>query len=506
MEERVSNEECIGHIFGTSTVLCQCTYNKCSCVERLKIGSKIASEIRHEIFKRFGITTSCGIAWNKLLSKIVGSQNKPNQQTTIFPVSTRELMNGLPSLRKIPGIGSTTFKLLQENELHTTEDVLNVNHARLTTMFPDSPEMVMKIEQLCNGIDASAVKPSSDKPISIGLEDRFRSLMSKMEVEKKMKWLLNRLNKLLQEDGRLPRTIKVTTRDLLKDKALTISKTPTFHKESRQCKINSRLFGDIKNVSINSELKHDVVKIAMALLEKMIDFNSSFQLTLLGISVTDFVTSGKGIISYFKGKEKISTNCKPIKETEDSKELGRASSIDIANGDENCPIISANTLKRKPYCDSQSIPPKSPQSDESIKSDRLSVRNNCFNISKIENNIKKEIAKNCDPEVFLQLPESIQQELLDEDRNMTARTSQEEKLEQEQSSALATCSKLPSNSGKKCVILPSNWDSDVFNNLPEEVKSELLSRQMPSASESKNKKRPANRIENYFVKKICKRT
>ena len=194
-------EECTGCIFGSSTVPTDCPYNKCSCIERLKIGSKIASEIRDEIFEKFGITTSCGISWNKLLSKLVGSQNKPNKQTTIFPGSQRQLMLGLPSVKKIPGIGSTTFKILQQHELQTTEAILNVSQAKLTEIFSESPETGIKIKQLCEGIDESVVKSSNDRPLSIGLEDRFKPLVSKMDVENKMRWLLKRLVRLLQEDG-----------------------------------------------------------------------------------------------------------------------------------------------------------------------------------------------------------------------------------------------------------------------------------------------------------------
>ena len=41
----------------------------------------VAREIREKIFERLRITSSCGIASNKMLAKIVSELNKPNGQT-----------------------------------------------------------------------------------------------------------------------------------------------------------------------------------------------------------------------------------------------------------------------------------------------------------------------------------------------------------------------------------------------------------------------------------------
>ena len=79
-----------------------------------------------------------------------------------------------------------------------------------------------------------------------------------------MRWLLKRLVRLLQEDGRLPRTMKVTARELLKDKSMTfgVDEKIRFQKESRQCKINPSLFGDVKNMSVHLEVNENAEKIA----------------------------------------------------------------------------------------------------------------------------------------------------------------------------------------------------------------------------------------------------
>jgi len=68
----------------------------CGCDQRVKTGSGIASDMRKAIFEELGLTTCAGVSYNKVLAKIVGSQNKPNQQTTLFSWQTQHLINSLP--------------------------------------------------------------------------------------------------------------------------------------------------------------------------------------------------------------------------------------------------------------------------------------------------------------------------------------------------------------------------------------------------------------------------
>ena len=83
----------------------------------MTVGSILAEEIRKQILDKVGLTTSCGISHNKLLSKLAGSLHKPNQQTTMFPWNAAEFISSLPSARSIPGIGSSSFKILESKGL-----------------------------------------------------------------------------------------------------------------------------------------------------------------------------------------------------------------------------------------------------------------------------------------------------------------------------------------------------------------------------------------------------
>lgn len=67
----------------------------CGCDGRVKTGSRIADAMRREICEELGLTTCAGVSYNKTLAKIVGSQHKPNQQTTLFSWQAINLISSL---------------------------------------------------------------------------------------------------------------------------------------------------------------------------------------------------------------------------------------------------------------------------------------------------------------------------------------------------------------------------------------------------------------------------
>ena len=110
-----------GNVYGRAVKEgCHCQHD---CRSNLIVGSVVADEIRKLIFQTIGLTTSCGISYNKLLAKLAGAIHKPNQQTTLFPWNGREFVTSLTNARVIPGIGSSTFKLLESKGLSSVRDI-----------------------------------------------------------------------------------------------------------------------------------------------------------------------------------------------------------------------------------------------------------------------------------------------------------------------------------------------------------------------------------------------
>ena len=431
------------------------------------------------------------------MSKIVGSKNKPNKQTTLFPSNSKELLLKLDSFKKIPGVGSSAIKVLKENNLNVPKDVLDISYKEILQLFPDSPDTGIRVKKLCEGIDNSIVKDSNDKPLSIGLEDRFKCITTKIDVEKKMRWLLRRLNNLLIEDGRTPRTLKVSARDWLKDR---IQGNHKFHKESRQCKVNPQLFRAVTNEK-QLEPTDEIVTIVMGLVEKIIDLKNSFELTLLGVSVTDFVNIKRSISSFFidNGNDTVIEAHKPEisccgshgkdpindKHSQTNNHKGRfpdgtaARSMKLHSIEQNMSSITSSIGEIS-------------QTDTSRTPNAISQ----------SNDMQTNIPENWDTEVFLQLPKEIQKELLGTNDCNTGTA--ERKVSNIPVNATPT--KPPHTSLQAEVnrdILPCEWDTNVFYSLPPDVRKELLTKNVNHAV-PKSKKRAPNRIENYFTKKLSK--
>lgn len=79
---------------------------ECGCGERLLEGALIAEEIRKDLYDKLQIRCCAGISHNKLLAKLVGAVNKPNNQTILVASYDEEFMRSLDKLSKITGMFS----------------------------------------------------------------------------------------------------------------------------------------------------------------------------------------------------------------------------------------------------------------------------------------------------------------------------------------------------------------------------------------------------------------
>lgn len=274
LQKRCKESGIVGNVYGDMPSNCLC-----GCEERLSIGTQIAQDIRNSIKQEFKLTCSAGIAHNKLLAKIAGSINKPDKQTLVFPSCALELVANLKSFRNIPGIGNATANILKCININTIEDLQNCNIQTLNNAVGP-----LKAKFLCDvryGIDLSPVKPSG-RPLSIGLEDSCKSISVESEVKEKLLVLLQRLALLVKEDGRTPRTIKLTVRKFDKE-------TKTSIRETRQCNVAPYLFTFKNNESqLAPASQSKLITIIINLFKKMVNTNKPYHITLLGLSCTKF--------------------------------------------------------------------------------------------------------------------------------------------------------------------------------------------------------------------------
>lgn len=243
----------------------------CGCHERLRIGAKIAADMRRRISEELGLTCSAGVAHNKLLAKLSGSLHKPNGQTVVYPCSAAELVSSIGSLVKIPGIGQKTRELLSRNDIDNVSDLRRLSQEELQLKI--GKDLARKMKDLCEGIDNSPVKPSG-KPLSIGLEDGFKKISLVHEVESRLGALLRRLSELAAEDGRVPVAMKLTVRKQDPKKA------NSGKRECRQCTLPAHLMPAGKGATYEHK---KLLALAMKLFHRAVNVSRPFHLTLLGL-------------------------------------------------------------------------------------------------------------------------------------------------------------------------------------------------------------------------------
>ncbi|KAL8381035.1 hypothetical protein RB595_005363 [Gaeumannomyces hyphopodioides] len=210
-----------------------------------RIASHLAFYLRQKIEEQ-GYTCACGIAPNKALSKLVGSLNKPRNQTTLLAESQEDLSSFLDPyrLRSVPGIGGRMVSVLESHVFRSreassreagggrhdaaahpkkengdNEEPLTVGQLRT---YPGmGPELIEKLLRpsgmekgigektwaLLHGQDFSEVKEASDIPTQISIEDTYASAglntaaQVKRELTKISVSLITRMRADLAEDS-----------------------------------------------------------------------------------------------------------------------------------------------------------------------------------------------------------------------------------------------------------------------------------------------------------------
>ncbi|KAF4471087.1 DNA polymerase iota subunit [Fusarium albosuccineum] len=196
---------------------------------RLLLGSHLARFLRLQIEERFGITSTCGISTNKMLSKLVGSKNKPQNQTTLLALTDDQLIAFVDGhkLRKIPGLG---FKTVQTLGSHVGADMsegmsempdladwpVTVSQVRLhPSISPGSIETLLmgpgaekgvgsRVWGLLHGVDPTEVKEASDVPSQISIEDTYKGLDTMAQVTEELHKLSFSLVRRMRVDLLVP--------------------------------------------------------------------------------------------------------------------------------------------------------------------------------------------------------------------------------------------------------------------------------------------------------------
>ncbi|XP_023659006.2 DNA polymerase iota isoform X1 [Paramormyrops kingsleyae] len=258
---------------------------------RLALGSHIAAEFRAAVHTQLGLTGCAGIAPSKVLAKLVSGTFRPNQQTTLLPESSAQLMRGLIHVRAIPSVGRSTAMRLQALGIHS---VVDLQRCPLPTLEKELGGIcARRIHCLSLGIDPLPVTPRGP-PQSLSDEDSFKKVSTEVEVMQKVKELVSSLLHRLHRDGRVPRTMRLTI------KRFSESSQPV-SRESRQCPLPTTLGQKIRSGSWDAVTP--LVSLAMKLFFRLVDRHMPFHITLISVCFTNLQLCCLGtrgsIVSFF---------------------------------------------------------------------------------------------------------------------------------------------------------------------------------------------------------------
>lgn len=295
-DDELANLYAVGALYPNEDAFNGC---KCGCKQRLSLGSQIAQKLRDRIFKDLQLTCSIGVAHNKLLAKLVGQLNKPNNQTVLAPMAAKQFMvEELKDIHRITGIGSRTASRIQELGITSIADLQKCEFEKLEKKF--GVDMAAKLKELSVGCDTSTVKPSG-KPKTVGLEDSFRPISIRSDAQEKFRALLSRLVIQIQDDGRVPQSIKVTVRkyDPIKKNSI---------RETKQCALVSSHFRCVDGkIQLVDGAEDRILKNVMLLFDRMVDLKITFNITLLGLCFSKFQDQrGPGsVANYLMKKQEV---------------------------------------------------------------------------------------------------------------------------------------------------------------------------------------------------------
>ncbi|PHH65123.1 hypothetical protein CDD81_3254 [Ophiocordyceps australis] len=172
---------------------------------RLLLGSHLAHYLRCKLESDFGYTSTCGIATNKLLAKLAGGCNKPQNQTTLLALEPQDSLDFLDKrkIRDITGLGSKTAHslesyVLNQGSIDSPDSHVNVRQIRQhKDMSPALLESLLagpgsekgigaRVWALLHGVDPTEVKEASDIPSQISIEDTYKGLETMAQITEEL--------------------------------------------------------------------------------------------------------------------------------------------------------------------------------------------------------------------------------------------------------------------------------------------------------------------------------
>lgn len=170
----------------------------------------LAKTMQREVKRRFGLSMSCGLSYNKFLAKIASDMDKPAGFTVIDRKRAAEVIEGLP-LSKIHGIGEKTEMRLKELGIHNGADLKALDRDFLEEAFG---KMGLELYDRVRGEDLRPVEPGRKRK-SIGTEETFAETRDRNFFKEQLKRSAEETAFLMEKKGiaGYTLTVKIKTSD-----------------------------------------------------------------------------------------------------------------------------------------------------------------------------------------------------------------------------------------------------------------------------------------------------
>ena len=226
--------------------------------------TETAETIRREIRSETQLTASAGVAPNKFLAKIASDWRKPDGLFVIRPHQIDAFLLDLP-VRKIPGVGKATEKIMTEMGVATVGDLQRFSQEQLSDRFG---KWGTRLWELARGIDDHPVVPSHKRK-SWSSESTFPKDITLEEVAGYIRNEAHSLWEALAQRKLVGRTVTVKLR------------TGAFVTATRR-----------HTPELPPASGDDLARIGVSLLDKF-EFPAGSKYRLAGIGVSNFVEEGE---------------------------------------------------------------------------------------------------------------------------------------------------------------------------------------------------------------------
>ncbi|XP_007486611.2 DNA polymerase kappa [Monodelphis domestica] len=243
---------------------------------------EVVKEIRFRIKQKTSLTASAGIAPNTVLAKVCSDKNKPNGQYQIPPTrqAVMDFIKDLP-IRKVPGIGKVTEKMLKALGIITCSDLYQ-KRALLSLLFSETSWH--SFLHISLGLGSTQMERDGERK-SRSIERTFTEISKAEELYSLCQELCSDLAQDLQREG-------------LKGKTVTIKlKNVNFEVKTRA-----------STVAAVVSTAEEIFAIAKELLKAEIDadYPQPLRLRLMGVRISGFANEEdpknrqRSIISFLK--------------------------------------------------------------------------------------------------------------------------------------------------------------------------------------------------------------